>query len=389
LQESYKHTIIVYSILSLNPDIQYILQLFTPEEAAMLTSFIAKNYVSEKQLLQIARKTFQIDVTKPDQLNKINAQKMFLMLSFVINSDIKKADGNGFNNLIKRLMKNGENEVKEIFAHNFLSKLFEDYFVLPLFANVPDGIILIEKEKKLPVEIKTRNPEILNNLQKLFDFICESFENVIPEDKLITCNITINRIEKSCNEEVLNEEKHDLHMLLDKIKTSSIPFYPMIFSAVRESMNIEMKIEMTSLLQEPQPHFSMTEKLVNDCICYKGYTSCRSGQFFGGMHLALTCSDAVKRQLSKQVVEKCLKAKNIPEEGIIVIYFDALTNEHLGSFIETTAMNYVKTRKNIAILGIKDQFDLQKKQIIGKMLAVGDDIKEQIARKQKHAIGGL
>lgn len=350
-----------------------------------MSSFISNRYITENQLLQIAKNTFHINEGNPVQINQINAQKMLLALSFVINSKIKEMDPKSFENYIKRLMKNGTRETKEIYLHNFLSNYFIDYnLVLPLFSKNSDGLIY-DNGQEIPVEIKTRNPEILTNLEELFNFITESLEEVFPKDRVVICNIKINRIEQSSNGEILCPGKHDFNMILEKIKNLQIPVYQDEFFEKLHSANIEMHIEITSNLQEPQSQFFMPEKLVQDCICYQSYTSSFSRQFFGGVHFVLTCSDDINNYLAKQIIEQCLKAKNIPSKGIVAIYFDTLTNEYLQNFIEKTAKNYVNTRKDIAILGITDKFDLQNKQIVGKMLAVGANIQELIERKQKHS----
>lgn len=139
-----------------------------------------------------------------------------------------------------------------------------------------------------------------------------------------------------------------------------------------------MQIEITSFKNKPQFEFVMPNELLNDCLAYQANTSIFDGKFFGAMHLLLTGSEDIKRHLSKTIINKCLKASNIPRKGVVAIYFDTLTNEYMHKYFERIATEYVKRKPDLAILGVQDRFDLQKKQIIGKMLAIGENIKDII-----------
>jgi len=355
----------------------YVINLFNEDDQKVVATFIQNGYITENQLLRIAINTFQIKKDIPIKINQIQASKLILALSFVINSRIKERDPKSFDNYIKRLLKGGINEVKEIWTHRFLSTYFRNYnVILPLFSEGPDGFIENENEN-IPVEIKTRNPEVFEFLEQYFDQICESLEEFFQQDRNVICTIRFDKFNRS-NNRALFEEKHDLPSVAQALNNIKIPISPEVFRAKRKSANVEMQIEITSFKNKPQFEFVMPNELLNDCLAYQANTSIFDGKFFGAMHLLLTGSEDIKRHLSKTIINKCLKASNIPRKGVVAIYFDTLTNEYMHKYFERIATEYVKRKPDLAILGVQDRFDLQKKQIIGKMLAIGENIKDII-----------
>lgn len=208
----------------------YVINLFNEDDQKVVATFIQNGYITENQLLRIAINTFQIKKDIPIKINQIQASKLILALSFVINSRIKERDPKSFDNYIKRLLKGGINEVKEIWTHRFLSTYFRNYnVILPLFSEGPDGFIENENEN-IPVEIKTRNPEVFEFLEQYFDQICESLEEFFQQDRNVICTIRFDKFNRS-NNRALFEEKHDLPSVAQALNNIKIPISPEVFRA--------------------------------------------------------------------------------------------------------------------------------------------------------------
>ena len=127
----------------------------------------------------------------------------------------------------------------------------------------------------------------------------------------------------------------------------------------------------------------MPSEFVDNCLFYTGFCKSYNKKFYGGFHINLTCSNEVKRFLSKKIIEKSLQSKNIPKRGIIVLYFNNLTNKHLSKMIHEISEGYIQKRPNKAIIGIKESIDSKKSQAIGKELAIGNNLKKILNKLKK------
>lgn len=361
-------------------NIKEILSLYSDNEKKIILRLIAESYFTEKQLIRFSQTTFNITTLNSLNVNKVNAQKLLLTFSFLMNSKILEISNPSIDNLVKRLLKGSNEAVVEILCHNFLTKLFKNYYlVLPLFSDNPDGGLRVDPTN-IPIEIKSRKPEIISKLSDFFSYFTDLIEKMnFPHNKTIYINIHFEKKLRAFDDKTLFEEKHDLRAFIEKLKTVKIPLYPMIFQAKRKSKNVNMNINITSANSLANSSFFMPKEFVDNSIFFTGYSSLFNGKFSNSILINLTCSSEVKKEISELIIKRCLKAKNIKTEpGIIVIHFDSLTNEHLIDFFIQTSRKFIYNKPNTMIIGVKDSINNGKIQMIGRILASGNKIKETL-----------
>lgn len=359
-------------------NLDYFKKIIPNDDFNKIEKLVEEKIISERQFIQVLKKTFKLDSKKGEVQAKIEFYKLLMVLEFVkvIYNQSKKEKT--LNESIKRLMAtNGIETVNEIYSHIGLHKLFSNYNVCNLYEKFPDGM-LNERGQRIPVEIKSRFPKIFDSLLNFYDKLSELFP-VIP-DKHLIIELRIKEVTNKVKPKDFESEFQYFKKVFSKFHYQSIPEFPngLIFNRHKEylvySLSLFIKDSNLSSMgmssKQKESFFSSNRYKYN---VKSGIYSCSQFSSF--------IEKKVYSFLSKILIDDCIKnIKNIPDEPrILAIYSNHFNNSQLGKFVRDSMDNYIKKNKGTCIVGICGIFNERNENIIGiSEVIAGKKIKELI-----------
>jgi len=359
-------------------NLDYFKKIIPINDFNKIEKLVEEKIVSEKQFIQILKKTFKLNSKNGEVEAKIEFYKLLTVLEFirVIYNQSKK--DKTLNESIKRLMSNnGIETVNEIYSHIGLHKLFSNYNVCNLYEKFPDGM-LIEKDKRIPVEIKSRFPIIFDSLIDFYDKLNSLFP--IITDKHLIIELRIKSVSNKVKPKDFNSEFEYFQRVFSNFHYHSMPEFPngLVFNRNQNSLvySLSLFIKDSNLssmgisLKQNESFYS------SNSFKYNNKTS-----FFSCSQFSAFVEKDVYSFFSKILINDCIKnIKNIPNEPrILAIYSSHFNNSQLGKFVRDSMSDYIKKNKGTCIVGVCGQFNERNENIIGiSEVIAGEKIKTLI-----------
>lgn len=355
----------------------YLRNIIPENDLSQLNNLIENKIVTENQFIQILKKSFNSDVQKGEVQNKIEFYRALYVLKFVESINNKSTNNKPHRESIKRLMSNnGIETVNEIYCHIGLSGFFTNYNVCNLYENFPDGF-LIEKDTRIPIEIKSRFPKIFDLLENFYEKFSELFP-ILPKNDLIV-QLNIYNISKKFNTKTVDTELAYFKDFLSKIYYESMPTFPNGLMKIRKLNEIEYKI---SFFRKSSTNngigYSNDQK---NCIYFSNKFKKSEPEIFNCTQFSVYLENEVKNYFSELIINECIKnIKNLPPEPrVIAIYSDTFRNPNLSNFFKNSIEKYTDKNNGSCVIAICGYFNERNDNIIGvSEIKAGSNIKNRI-----------
>ena len=305
-----------------------------------------------------------------------------MVLSFIETYDQQTSDSDELNMAIKRLMSNnGHETANEIIAHLGLSNFFSNYKVTQLFEQLPDGFLDFPGVK-IPVEIKSRLPKIIDRLNTFYNNLGDYLWPVLDHSDLII-GMKIFEIDKKITVSQLNEEMKFVQLGMQHLDYSDLPVYPQMTTLRREKNYIKYAISLFSKPSKNEDHIDMTQLESVSCIYLTKHFRKMGNGLSGYTLFMVTLEDKIRELLSSILIDNCINnIKNLLDEPrLIAIYSDTLNDSYLKDFFTQTMKKYVSSKKGTCVIGIASSFSKENECIIYTTgIETGVDVKEFVRK---------
>ena len=359
-------------------NLDYFKKIIPVNDFNKIEKLVDEKIVSEKQFIQILKKTFKLNSKKGEVEGKIEFYKLLMVLEFirVISKQSKKEKI--LNESIKRLMStNGIETVNEIYSHIGLHSLFSNYNVCNLYEKFPDGM-LIEGDQRIPIEIKSRFPRIFDSLLNFYDKLSELFP-IIP-DKHLIIELRIKEVSNKVKPKDFDSEFQHFKRVFSKFYYQAMPDFPngLVFNRNKDYLvySLSLFIKDSNLLS-----MGMSSKQTESFFSSNKFKYNSKSGIYSCSQFSAFIEKKVYSFFSKILIDDCIKnIKNIPNEPrILAIYSNHFNNSQLGKFVRDSIDNYIKKNKGTCIVGICGIFNERNENIIGiSEVIAGERIKELI-----------
>jgi len=336
--------------------LSYFKQILSEDTFSVITELIEKKVVSENQFVQIIINTFGANEKHGHIQNRIYVLKTLIILNFISDLNDKYPNDKYLNNSIKRLMSNnGFETANELYTHIALFKSFSNYSVTyPLYVDAPDGYIN-DTEGNIPVEIKSRFPEVFKLIKSFQDKISSVIKIVSKKDIFIELHII--KLKK-LDLKIVNSEVNHFIQLSNSNDFTKIPNLPYVYSFKRSTENITYAISLFSKPSE-KGVTGITSRQDKNAIYIHNIFKMDKDRFPSSKNSSVHVSNEVKAFLGKKVVDSCIKGiKNLPKEPrVIAIYSDHFMDSILQKFFKKVIDNYVKRKQGSCVVLISGYFN--------------------------------
>ena len=360
---------------------EYIKGIIPKESYDYLELLINNEIVTKNQFIQILKNSFGTSKAKGIISNKTDVFRAISVLDFLKAMNDKFPNQKYLSNSIKRLTSNnGVETVNEIFSHVALNLFFKNYSVTyPLYIDKPDGYIN-DVNGQIPVEIKSRFPEIFEEVQDFHKKISSLFKIISGKDLFI--EIHIHKLKK-LNSVIIDNEVKSLKSYLKNINYEIMPEFPFIGDIKNKNhSNIKYTLSFYTKISQKN-NIGWTKRQLDNCMLFTNTFKSVGDDLFYSKSSSVFLSDEVKNLLGKTVIEKCLKnIKNLPKEPrIIAIYSKHFGNEILLKFFRSIMNKYVEKKKGTCILLIDGNFNERNQNILySSGISAGGEIMSAIKR---------
>lgn len=363
-------------------NLQNIISKVPEEYIFQIRGYIDRKIVTENQFVRIMSKSFGINKDSQEAKVKSQTGRALMVLSFIETYDQQTSNSDELNMTIKRLMSNnGHETANEIVAHLGLSNFFSNYKVTQLFEQLPDGFLDFPGVK-IPVEIKSRLPKIIDRLNTFYNNLGDYLWPILDHSDLII-GMKIFEIDKKITASQLNEEMKFVQLGMQHLDYSGLPVYPQMTTLRREKNYIKYAISLFSKPSKNEDHIGITQLESSSCIYLSKQVRPIENGLSGYTLFKVTLEDKIQELLSSIIINKCINnIKNLPSEPrLIAIYSDTLNDPYLKSFFAQTMKKYVSSKKGTCIIGIASSFSEENEcTIYAPGIEAGADVKKFIKK---------
>lgn len=362
-------------------NIQYLKKIIPIREFSFFEEILASKLISEKQASQILKFSFGFDIDKGVAHNQTSFFKALTIFRFLKVIRLQASSDKDIHNTITRLRdKNlGEESANEIFAHIILHNSFPNYHVANLFGNgISDGYI-IDKKLNIPIEIKSRFPDIFNTLNEFYEDIFNLFE--MPKQSSLLIIINIDEIKSGVKKVDFENEINHLKKIKKMLHFESFPKFPQGHVFKRKIDKIEYSLSLFK--KEKATDFALKSSIDANSLYY----SLKTSDLIRSSEIVVYCSDSVKSYFSRSLIKDCLeRIKNKPlEPRIFAIYSDHFRQSALTNFFKKTIQNYVDKHRGTAVIATCGYFNERNENTLGvREIIAGQEIisilREQIIK---------
>ncbi|MFT7158812.1 MAG: hypothetical protein ACI8Q1_003846 [Parvicella sp.] len=350
-------------------------------ECKHLENLIEEKVVTANQFLQILSKSFGVNSKTDDVLVRIQFGEVITLLKWMHAVDLHNVTPTAHAEAIKRLMKDANHEASnEILCHIGLSSLFKYYQVLPLFGPPPDGIIK-EFKQSIPVEIKSRIPEVFDVL----DYFSKGFMSVWPCLKEVHISVQLNL---KFFHKTLSRKDIDAEILHIKRSQASFNYENGSLHLRPTALHVKHKLIEYTITIYVKPS-SLSKNITFDNI-FVGTNWSDHFNFHGSTEGLKGGTDAhfgIHSEVRKNLAEifftdwinGSLKKKLPSEPRIIAIYSRHFSGDYFTSFFAENIKKYLSTKTDTCVVGFSSNFNERfDNTVVCNRILAGHKIKSKI-----------
>lgn len=338
-----------------------ILEILAPEEAQLLSKFVAEDIIKEKLVAPILKQVMHVDEHSSEPLIRIGVNKLNVLIYIIKIYDLKNLYPAAYSQTIKRLIsKNGHETFNELLTHSILLSVFNSYRPRPFYEEGEDGII-IDGDSRIPVEIKSRFPQKYELLHSLIDQISKAFTNFSsPFD--LAYQIRFTNI-KGLNHQAVQKEMAFIHASLASlaiIDLAKLIGQQLYLNSSGAAEGVAYEILLLPFEPDPERTISLPMKASDDLFAESINAEVKievdSPKMSRFRKMTAIISIEVKKMLASAIINGCFNnSKNIPKEPRVIAIYTTRGDESI-EFIKRLVDDYINNHPGTMILLIKSSF---------------------------------